>query len=224
MPLFVPTIIQNYYESEILRNIKQIKLEKSVENNVEHNALNNNGIDNDESRLFGHVYSNNGMWTLSSICQKKDAPFFDKFIIDSAPEFAYKDLPLDIQITKLSRVLTSVILKRSQYEHYIITPLTKAYFYLLIPPWRLICTIQKMMNLNILPNHTEFNVYMRDYAPAIPTYFIFSKGDLLLPYKYSQEYKKVLDDRGVVTYEKLFGEDVGHTGDYFIYTKLFIFI
>jgi hypothetical protein len=217
MPLFVPTFVFNHYESEIVRNIKEIKGGNNAGNNVEYNAINNSVINNTESKLYGHIFSNNGMWTMSSLLQRKDSPAFDKFIIDSAPEFSYKDPPLDIQIGKLSRVVTSVILKRPQYEHYMITPLTKACFYILIPTWRLINTIQRLINVNILPDFTELNVYMRDNSPAIPTYFIYSKGDLLLPYKYSQEYKKILDDRGIETYEKLFGEDVGHTGDYNIY-------
>jgi Eukaryotic protein of unknown function (DUF829) len=206
MPQFVPTFVRSYYEHKIASSVQQIRLEADVPA---------------ESKLFCHIFSNNGAWSFSTLCRRKELPQFDRLLIDSAPAFAYKRISTSNEVNLISRVLTSVILQRPQYEHPVDIPI-RAILYIFIPTWRLINHVQKFVGLDILPDYPDLSNYMRENSPNVPTLFIYSIGDKLVPFEKVREFKTALKDRGVPTSELVFGVEVAHTAGFFKYPDEYI--
>lgn len=203
MPQFVPTFVKNFYESEIARVVQKIK-------------------DDDmtlPSKLYGHTFSNNGAWTLATLCQRPDLPPFDKLLIDSAPAFSFKRISISEEVRIIARVMTSVVLRRPEYEHPVISPLVKSVLFIAIPIWRLTNVVQKVIDEDILPDYLMLNIFMRDKSPNVPTYFIYSDGDALVPSYLIREFKKHLEDRNVLTFERVYCEDVPHVSAFFKYPE-----
>ena len=155
------------------------------------------------------------------MCRRKDIPQFDRLLFDSAPAFAYKRISTSLEVNLISRVLTSVILQRPQYEHPVDIPI-KAVLYIFIPTWRFINFCQKFVGLDVLPDYPDLSNYMRENSPKVPTLFIYSIGDKLVPFEKVREYKAALKDRGVPTSELVFGVEVAHTAGFFKYPDEYI--
>ena len=78
------------------------------------------------------------------------------------------------------RVLTSVILKRAQYNH---NPLTSMLFCIVFPAvclLRLVITLQNVLNLDLVDDKLKLNAWLRHCTPIVPMLFIYSKGDKLV--------------------------------------------
>ena len=206
MPQFVPTFVRSYFEHKIAASVQKVRLDADV---------------SAESKLFCHIFSNNGAWNFSTLCRRTDLPQFDKLLIDSAPAFAYKRISTSHEVSLISRVLTSVILQRPQYEHPVDIPI-KAILYIFIPTWRFINYCQKFVGLDILPDYPDLSNYMREHSPNVPTLFIYSIGDKLVPFEKVKEFKTALKDRGVPTSELVFGVEVAHTAGFFKYPDEYV--
>jgi hypothetical protein len=206
MPQFVPTFVRSYYEREIALSVKKIRARDHVLG---------------KSKLSAHIFSNNGTWAFSTLSRRSDLPSFDKLVIDSAPAFYYKRISVPSEVNLLSRVITSVILQRPQYEHLISIPV-KAVLYVFIPTWRLTNFVQSCFGVDILPDYRELSCHMRDKSPQVPTLFIYSIGDNLVPFERVKEFKNSLKDRGVPTTDLVFGVEVPHTAAFFKYPDEYI--
>lgn len=205
MPQFVPTFIRSYYERELALAVRKIR----------------SSDDPPQSKLHAHIFSNNGTWAFSTLSRRNDLPSFDKLVIDSAPAFYYKRIPVPDEVNLLSRVITSVVLQRPQYEHYVSIPI-KAVLYVFIPTWRLTNYVQSFFGVDILPDYRELSCHMRDKSPTVPTLFIYSIGDNLVKFERVKEFKNSLRDRGVDTSELVFGVEVAHTAAFFKYPDEYI--
>lgn len=206
MPQFVPTFVRSYYEHEIASSVKKIRASDDVLA---------------KTTLAAHIFSNNGIWAFSTLSRRSDLPSFDKLVIDSAPSFYYKRISISGEVNLLSRVITSVILQRPQYEHYISIPV-KAVLFVFIPTWRLTNFVQSCFGVDILPDYRELSCHMRDKSPQVPTLFVYSIGDNLVPFERVKEFKNSLKDRGVDTSELVFGIEVPHTAAFFKYPDEYI--
>jgi hypothetical protein len=152
------------------------------------------------------------MYAYAEICKLGFAP--SKMIIDSAPFLRYYQLSAFEEAEGLSRVCTSILLNKSIYHHYLITPVVK--FSLLI-----YCTIMNLANSVILNEDSDRSndLYLSDKTPNIPSLFIYSTGDKLIPPTEIQNYTNMLRKRDVVVEEKVFGDEVPHTGAFYFHTK-----
>ena len=202
MPSFAPSCVKCYFEQQIALSVQEIK---AADNTMK------------ESNLLAHVFSNNGAWTFSTLCRRKDLPSFDKLLLDSAPAFHYQRLQLHREVNMISRVLTSTILQRPQYQHPF-DIFIKSILYLAIPFGGLMNHLTTY-GISVLPNYLELNRYMRDESPVIPTLFVYSIGDKLVPFEMVKDFKNALKGRGVPTTELVFGNDVAHTASFFIYPE-----
>ena len=204
MPLYVSASLRKYYETELVIAVQTIreKADPSL-----------------ESKLYGHVFSNNGAWALATLSQRSDFPAFDKLVIDSAPAFHYEQIPISSEVLMHTLVITSVLLGKPQYEGHPAHALIKSGLYICVPFWRAISKIQLVMKVNIIADFLQLNILMRDKSPHAPTFFVYSTGDKLIPADSIKEFKKVLEGRNIPTYEKVFGDDVAHTGSFFKYPE-----
>lgn len=200
MPSFVPSCVKSYFEQQIALSVQEIK---AADNTMK------------ESKLLAHVFSNNGTWTFSTLCRRKDLPSFDKLLLDSAPALNYQRLQLHQEVNMISRVITSIILQRPQYQHPF-DIFIKFILYLAIPMGGL---TSRLTGISFLPNYLELNCYMRDESPLVPTLFVYSSGDELVPFEMVKDFKSILKSRGVPTTELVFGNDVAHTASFFTYPE-----
>lgn len=200
MPQYVTASLRRYYETELVIAVQTIR--EKVDPSL-------------ESKLYGHVFSNNGAWALATLSQRTDFPSFDKLVLDSAPAFHYEQISMSDEVRLHSRVITSVLLGKPQYEGHPINILIKSGLYICVPFWRAICIVQSLIKENIIADFLQLNILMRDKSPHAPTYFVYSTGDKLVSADSVKEFKKILEERGIPTYEKVFGEDVAHTGSFY---------
>ena len=204
MPQYVPSFVRRYYETEIAAAVQEIRSKDDPSYG---------------SKLCGHVFSNNGAWSLATLCQRTDLPPFDKLIYDSAPALYYEQIPISLEVERHSRVITSVLLEKPQYEGHSMIIFIKAALYAFVPLWRTINILQKVFKENVVTDYLVLNIILRDKSPAVPTYFIYSSGDKLVPSTCVRDFKLLLQARNIPTFEKDFGDEVPHTASFFKHSE-----
>ena len=170
MPLTVPLFVRDLLEARLWKIIKEMNVKN----------------------MYVHSFSNNGIWVIGSLLKQHELPQIQRIVIDSAPVFYYEELKLNIEVNALSRVLVSVILKGPHYAHPIYTPITKTLLYLILYGSKFFRTIEKIFSptikLRFVPDFIELNHYIKDKFPVIPTLFIYSKDDNLVPKEYINDF------------------------------------
>lgn len=69
---------------------------------------------------------------------------------------------------------------------------------------------------HIVPKLIEYNIYLRDKMPVVPTVFIYSLGDRLVTSDKVEDFIGELKKRDFTIAAKVFGEDVQHTSSFFV--------
>lgn len=210
-PLFTPNFIRKEQTESLVSIINYHCLSSKNENK----SINN---DNKSKKLYFHIFSNNGSWTYSSLYFRSKLQHPEKVIIDSAPFFYYNEFePYDLAVL-FSKAITSIVLREPIYYHSIITPIV---IYMLTAFFYMDYNIIKKINSDyqLLPEYVKLNDFFRNDSPNIPTLFIYSLGDKIIPKENILEFKKYLDNRNIITSEKFFGEEVKHVAAYFKYPK-----
>ena len=206
-----------------------------------------------------HAFSNNGCWAWATLSDMLDGPAtattaattaasatasatalgvpaLGRLVLDSGPQLFYEDIGIHEEVRVFSRVLTSIVLGRAEYQHAIVTPALKLLLYCTSTFHRIIRLVQQFVPwLNIVPPYLQMNHYLRDGMPAVPTRFMYSADDGLIPassiHTFSAELRIRLAAAGHSTYtaieqgqgqrqglpmvtEKVF-RGVGHTAPYF---------
>ena len=170
MPLAVPLFVRDLLELRLWKTIKEM--------NVKH--------------MYVHSFSNNGIWVVGSLLKQQELPQIQRIVIDSAPVFYYEELKVTTEVTVLSRVLVSVILKGPHYTHPIYTPITKTLLYSMLYGSKMFRAIEKVFfptfQLRFVPDFIELNHYIKDKFPVVPTLFIYSNDDDLVPKEYIKDF------------------------------------
>ncbi len=170
MPLAVPLFVRDLLELRLWKTIKEMNVEN----------------------MYVHSFSNNGIWVVGSLLKQQELPQIQRIVIDSAPVFYYEELKVTTEVNVLSRVLVSVILKGPRYTHPIYTPITKALLYSMLYGSKLFSAIEKVffptLQLRFVPDFIELNHYIKDKFPVIPTLFIYSNDDDLVPKEYIKDF------------------------------------
>lgn len=166
-----------------------------------------------------HIFSNNGSWSYGSLLKAGFIPNPNCVIMDSAPFFVYKEMELSEDVKLLSQVLTSVILSGPVYQHPFITPLSKLILYPYILFSRLVTSIQSHLGVfEIFFDSISINMLLRDHSPKVPTLFLYSEGDQLVPKERVEDYINHLSNRGVPVSKYVFGNDVPHVGGFYLHS------
>jgi hypothetical protein len=203
MPLFCPEPIRHHFEVEI---------EQAVKRHYEASS----------SKLFVHIFSNNGSWNYASLCKNGKIPMSHKIVIDSAPSFWYDRVATASQIDSISAVFTSIMMKRPVYDVFPLTNILKVVITRLARVHRFM--VDHQGRFHFMTDFVVLNTYFRDHSPVVPTLFISSSGDKLVPLKDIASFRDSLQQRGVPVMSVDFGNDIGHTSAFFKrtseYTKL----
>ena len=175
--------------------------------------------------LYVHAFSNNGIWSYASLCMLLDtqqhggqikasstttdtgvhhnkhnqhALPVQKLILDSGPHVFYTPWSMSEEVYVYARVITSVILGRAQYEHSLISPIIRSILYIGQIFHRIVRFVQytvPVLNDCIVPPYLAMNVYLRDSTPMVPTLFLYSKDDGLVPPVSVEQYAADLKQR-----------------------------
>jgi hypothetical protein len=185
MPLLTPKFLRVMYMDEVLRNVKDVVLDSS----------------GDDNGLLVHSFSNNGIWAYGEYCvqvqmsadldKRKVTP--RKIIVDSAPHlFDFSNPPISDEVYAYTRVLTSIILAKPVYDHNLISPVVKVVLYLAIGFSRLCWSLFPQWSRLFLTDLNLLGLNLRDKSPRIPSLFIYSKGDNLMPYESVDAYMSAM--------------------------------
>jgi hypothetical protein len=187
-PLWAPEFIRRYFEDDIASLIR------------EHSA---------NAPIIVHSFSNNGIWTYSSLCRRGILTQHDKVIIDSAPHLWYE--PLTVRQEAL--MYTVVTLKSMSFTGLIKKfekPLLLNTFTLLLACCHIVKCCQGLLGIIVIGDVYEMNRYIRDDLAQVPTLFIYGKGDTLVEWPFIEEFidRWKLRNENIETLR--FGDDVGH--------------
>lgn len=180
MPLFTPKFLRTIYMQEVLRKVKDVV------------------SGNNDDGLLVHSFSNNGLWAYGEYCVEAQMSADSKvtprrLIVDSAPHlFDFKHPPMSDEVYAYTRVLTSVILGKPVYEHSLVSPVLKAVLYLGIGFTRLCWSLFPRWSRLLLTDLSKLGVDLRDKSPRIPSLFIYSRGDNLMPFESVQAYMSAM--------------------------------
>jgi hypothetical protein len=209
MPIFVLRSMRSYYLSELLVAIAKANGGSDVSVDPIANATATSLHDPADCEIIAHVYSNNGSWCFSDLIRSADAPRFSKVIMDSAPYFNYERKHIWDDVSYAAMVLTSTILRRPQYDHPFVTPALKI---MLLPYLSLHRSLEARQ---YFPSELDMNKYLRDNFPKVPSLFIYSQGDQLVPASAVKCFIEAQRRRSVPITEVEFGEDFVHIGAFF---------
>ena len=205
MPMFVPGFIRHYIELEVLQCLRDEVLNADVNKDsiiVQQDIT--TPILTPKRRLFCHLFSNNGSWSYASLCVKHKTEMLaiEKLVFDSAPALNYESPPITDQINGFSRVLTSIILRRSQYEHFPVSFIVKLFLFPIISFRSLLSTIFGYEPIILL------SLWLRNHTPNIPTLFLYSQRDQLVTSVAVEDYMRILKERGISITTKRFDDDL----------------
>lgn len=204
MPLVIPKFVRSSFESDVGQMLKdQVELQTK---------------DGKQPRFIIHSFSNNGAWTLSNLLKDNKLPMVpEKILLDSSPWFIYKrDIPFESTI--LSQLFTSILLGRAEYYMFPFTPIAKGLFVGLLS---LSVITDKLVpfKYHFFTNYFDMHAYLRDNYPVVPTYFICSTGDKLVPPVSIVPFREHIIASGVKAQVHEFGEDVPHVCSMFKHTE-----
>lgn len=206
MPMFCPEFIRMIFEDEIETSVRGSCMAEYEHQKNEHS----------DHRLLVQVYSNNGSWNYASLCKHNKLPLVPtKLLIDAAPSFWYdEDTLKSHQLHALANVLTSIIRGKAEYEVY---PLTNILRFIIFRSSGLYNFIRRWQGeRRWLTDFMSLNIYFRDNSPKIPTAFVYSSGDKLVPMEDIQQFKEAYSKaHNIACPEIVFGDDVGHTSAFF---------
>ncbi len=161
--------------------------------------------------MYVHSFSNNGAWTYAALCMLQDetggkiisgAEVVKGLIMDSAPHVFYEHWDIKSEVHIYSRVVTSIILGRAQYDHYIVSPIVRSWLYIACIFHRVLRFVQQISPwINIVPPYIAMNLFLRDKTPAVPTLMMYSKDDGLVSHEHVEKYTHALRQRYVATGE-----------------------
>lgn len=213
MPLLVPELVRRHITAEaasmLATELKLLTKEPIVEDQC---------ADKADGKYFLHSYSNNGAWTYATLLKQRQLPSMPSAVImDAAPFFMYEALPIIESAKVFSRVLTSTILKKDVYYQFPLSEVLITLNTVMFAAARLIIRVQG--DTPIIPEMEKMCVYLRDSAPAVPTLFLYSTGDRLVPPEQVRDFMGKIKSRGVPVEDKVFGDEVGHTGSFFLHPK-----
>lgn len=166
-----------------------------------------------QDKVICHIMSNSGSWVYASLMKRNLIPKPKLLIWDSAP-FIYVKSSLIQEASLISRPVVSIILNQPIYEHYLLTPLVVVSFIFTLAISRFIKSIQG--SVHITPDLIELHDYMIHRSPVIPSIFVYSKGDILVPVSEIDKFIAQLHLREFPVDRKLFDEDVAHTSSFYV--------
>jgi hypothetical protein len=156
-------------------------------------------------QMYVHSFSNNGAWSYAALGMLQDeagvkilpgAEVVKGLIMDSAPHLFYEHWKLGSEVQMYSRVLTSVILGRAQYDHYIVSPIVRSLLYIASVFHRILRFVQEICPwINLVPPYIAMNFFLRDKTPAVPTLMMYSKDDGLVSPVHVEQYTRELQQR-----------------------------
>jgi hypothetical protein len=207
----VPGFIRNRFEDwiaeEIKSNLQAMAPESKTASASASSVMNESFIT--------HIYSNNGAWVYGSLCRRALIPRPSLVVWDASPSLWYDpDAPVTELAAGLCRVFVSNLLRGPIYTHPILTPIGTFFLSCFISLSMALAKIQG--SYHIVPDMVKMNLYLRDQSPIIPSVFIYSTGDRLIPKEVIQEFITALRGRGVPIVEKIFGDEVSHTGSFYL--------
>ena len=205
-PLFVPLVIESHFEHLATSLLLQQRSCKET---------------SPPPQYFAHIFSNNGSWSFHNLMNRVK---FDKIVMDSGPAAYYEAGTLSDEASQLSRVFTSIILRKNTYHHAIISPILHTMLVPYILFIRTILDLQNRMGVPIFPNYLQRNIALRDTSPVCPYLFICSTGDTILekPQTMVQRvevFRGHIAKRGVPTAIHVFDDDVPHTSSFYLRNK-----
>lgn len=207
MPLFCPKLVRTSFETDIGQLLKD-----QVE---EHQK------DGKKPRFVIHSFSNNGAWCLSNLLKDNKLVMKpEKIMLDSSPWFIYeRDVPFEAKV--LSQLVTSVYLGRAEYNLFPLTPIAKVLFLIQLSLSKLTDKIVPF-KYYFFTDYFAMHAYLRDNFPVVPTYFVCSSGDQLVPPATIVPFRKAIEATGVTTQVYEFGEDVPHVCSMFKQTDQYM--
>jgi hypothetical protein len=215
-PLLTPNFISDSFE----RQIGEVLQNTINELETEYSTVVSSGR-KVKIPLIAHIYSNNGTWVYASLMKKCLIREADGLIFDSAPYLVYKHMSLYAEASIFTRVITSVVLGEAKYHHPLYSPIIRG---ILLPGFAIRRLLEHTPFVNdfLLYDYLELNEYLRDRMPVLPSMFIYSKGDKLVPKESIEEFMNLLKKRYFKIETVEFGEDVGHTGSFYKYKEAYI--
>jgi hypothetical protein len=207
MPLLCPKFIRKSFEDDIEREvIKQcdtIKKERS-----------------DQVVFHVHLYSQNGSWVYSALTKRGNIPTPHKLIMDSAPHLQYTR-DASYEASALSQLFTSLVLNKAQYYQFPFTPIARGAIFCIMS---LSVLTDKLFpfKYHFFTDYISVHKHLRDHSPVIPTLFVYSSGDLLIPPSGVRAYKQAIEARGTPTHEKVFGDEVSHISASYKYPDQYV--
>ena len=223
MPMGVPLFCRDALEESLLSHLQ--KQAVAAASGRAQDEAPGDSSSSAKSRLLCHVFSNNGAWVYGAVdchmLREGRGPLFEKVIVDSAPYLVYESKSVFEEASILSRVLTSVVLQKNVYEHRTVTPIVKAIYIPYAIASRVFEFIQDHIwtTARFVPKMKELNLFLRDRLRVVPTLFIYSRGDKLIPPSAVQEFvgeysKRSVDAAGVREIE--YGDNVAHVGGFWV--------
>ena len=202
-PLFVPLCIESFFEKEATKLLLQQNKKTPP------------------PKFYCHLFSNNGSWSYHNFMNRIK---FAKVIMDSGPAAHYDNKSINDEAQALSRVFTSIILKKNIYSHAIISPILHTILLPYIVFIRAILDLQDRISVPLFPNYLQRNIALRDASPVCPHLFICSTGDTILenPHTVAERvevYGGYIKKRGIPTAIHVFGNDVPHTSSFYLYNE-----
>ena len=70
-----------------------------------------------------------------------------------------------------------------------------------------------------MEDFVELNLYLRDRCPRVPTLFLYSSGDALIPAAQVKSFQKIWKERGIEVSEHAFGDDIEHVAGFYIHPE-----
>ena len=229
MPLGVPGILRSIMEQSVIDLLYDAKA-----------ALRDEG---EVPRVICHLYSNNGAWSYAGLA-KYHSFFPEKVVYDSSPWLQSAEDATSLSPFKyvrytyiLARVCTSIVLNRPEYEHIIITPALTAFLLPMVLLSDALLNVERklhtLLRFNtdsaeqsaqstwIISDLQALNDYLTNSQRPVPSLFIFSSGDKLLPMEHIHKYTVRLNQRRFQTYQYQFGDDVPHTSSFFVHPEVY---
>ena len=201
-PLFVPLCVEAHFESQAMTLLAQQRQTKPPQ----------------QLKFYAHIFSNNGSWSYHNFMNRIK---FDKIIMDSGPAAYYESNSIGDEAKALSRVFTSIILRKNIYHHPIISPIVYTVLLPYIVFIRAILDIQDRLSVPVFPNYLQRNIALRDASPVCPHLFICSTGDEIMekPQTVAERvelFREYISKRGIPTSIHVFDNDVPHTGSFYL--------
>lgn len=199
MPPFSLHAVRDYFEDRITHN-----LQKHMD---EHKGC----------KIHLHIFSNNGSWAYGGLLDKGVLHNPESIIFDSAPYLPYNEVS-DADIEQFSIGMTSLLLNAPVYYQFPLTPFLRVSLRWFTNTIFFFTRVQG--NLKIATDYLAIHRTLRDKFPVkSKVCFVYSSGDAMMPTSAIQRFKNELEAKGVKCSEKLYGDDVQHTGAFFKYTE-----